>query len=340
MLNSFHLFTSLPVELQAEIWSLAVRSTTPGVQVFSLSSDAMGQQQGDNTQSYPWAATYRLTAPKWSFGPISTTVNKSQATLASWTKGNPSTYLVDSGLWNACRHSHRVMRDLIEATGPMVVQTKVERCSREVNRGACANLPSQKRTIIVSPHNDLFILQLDNPEMFNWSLFEDVVPLDAAPGLVHIRHVGWQYHPIWASSLHDSAWLASLSSLCAYIVYGMRFGGLETLWLINYRIKRKHWVSSKNEVKGPEPKVFETDSFRLTEVVLHEDVLSPEQLPWDEGVTDDNFHTISGFLAFVTRLRLLVSHFLEHTSTREAPSQTMSIKILAFENFQKPNVGG
>ncbi|KAL3587346.1 hypothetical protein FPOAC2_13241 [Fusarium poae] len=332
MLNSFHLFTSLPVELQAEIWSRAVRSTKPGVQVFSLSSDAMCQQHGENTQNYPWAATYRLMAPKWSFGPISATVNNSHSTLASWTKSNPSTYLVDSGLWNACRHSNRVMRDIIEATGPMVVQTKVERCSREVNLGASANLPSQKRTIIVSPHQDLFILQLDNPEMLNWSLFEDVVPLDASPGLAQIRHVGWQYHPIWASSLHDSPWITSLDSLCAYIVYRMRLGGLETLWLINYRIKRKHWVSSRSEVKGPKPKVFETDNFRLTEVVLHEDVLSPEQLSWDEDIANDNLHTISDFLAFVTRLRLLVSHVLEHTSTLETTSQTMSIKILALEN--------
>ncbi|GKU09254.1 unnamed protein product [Fusarium langsethiae] len=333
MLNSFHLFGSLPVELQTEIWSFAVRPTKPGVQVFSLSSDSRGQPHGENTQEAPWAATYCLTAPKWTFGPISSTVNTFDETLASWTKNNPSTYVVDSGLWNACRHSHRVMRDIIESTKPMVVQTKVERGNRQGKVGALGSLPSQKRTIIVSPSQDLFILQFDNPDMLSWSLLEDIVPFDTVPSLVHIRNVGWQYHPIWASSLQDSPWIGSLDSLCSYIVYGVRFGGLETLWLINYRIKRKHWVSSKSEVKGRDPKTFETDNFRFTEVLLDENVLSPEQLWWDEVVAEDDPYTVIDFLAFVTRLRLLVSHILISTSTLEATRRTMSIKILACENL-------
>ncbi|KAG8664203.1 uncharacterized protein FPOAC1_013910 [Fusarium poae] len=196
------------------------------------------------------------------------------------------------------------MRDIIEPTEPMVVQTKVECGSREAKIGASGILPSQKRTIIVSPSLDLFILQFDNPDMLSWSLSEDIVPFDTIPSPMQIRHVGWQYHPIWASSLQDSPWIGSLDSLCSYIVYGVRLGGLETLWLINYRIKRKHWVSSKSEVKGPEPKVFETDNFRLIEVLLDENVLSPEQLRWDEVVAEGDPYTVSDFLAFVTKLRL------------------------------------
>ncbi|KAG8664962.1 uncharacterized protein FPOAC1_012939 [Fusarium poae] len=170
------------------------------------------------------------------------------------------------------------MRDIIEPTEPMVVQTKVECGSREAKIGASGILPSQKRTIIVSPSLDLFILQFDNPDMLSWSLSEDIVPFDTIPSPMQIRHVGWQYHPIWASSLQDSPWIGSLDS-CAHILYTA-------------------------EVKGPEPKVFETDNFRLIEVLLDENVLSPEQLRWDEVVAEGDPYTVSDFLAFVTKLRL------------------------------------
>ena len=333
MLSSFHLFESLPVELQAEIWSFAVRPTKPGVQIFSLSSDPRDQPDGDSTQEPSWGATYFLSAPKWAFGPISCTVNTLDEILASWTKNNSSTYLVDSGLWNACRHSHRVMRNVIKSIEPMVVQTKVERGSRKGKACTSGTVPSQKRTIIVSPSKDLFILQFDNPDMLSWCLLEDIVPFNVVPSLVQIRHVGWQYHPIWSSSLRDSPWIASLNTLCSYIVYGMKFGGLETLWLINYRIRRKHWVPSKSEATRKEPKVFEIDDFRFTEVFLDDNLLLPEQLRWDEVVPADDPYGANDFLAFVTWLRLLVSHILMSTSTLQASRRSMSIKVLACESL-------
>ncbi|KAF5256805.1 hypothetical protein FOXYS1_12701 [Fusarium oxysporum] len=170
--------------------------------------------------------------------------------------------------------------------------------------------------------------------MFSRFLFEDVIPNNTAQGLLQIPHVGWQYHPSWASSLHESSRIRSLDSLCCYIVYGARFGGLETLWLINYRIKRKHWVSSKEEFDGPKPKVFETDEFRLIEVEIDDNIRSPEQLPWDEVVERGDFYTLDDFLAFVRLLRQLVTHTLLSTPALQTAKHVMSIKVLAYEDLQ------
>ncbi|EMT69274.1 hypothetical protein FOC4_g10000586, partial [Fusarium odoratissimum] len=294
MLDSFHCFRNLPVELQIEIWSSAARPAKAGVQIFSLSSGHRSQPHEDGAPEVPWADSYYLTAPKWAFGPQSSRFNGFDEITASWTKNNFSTYLIDSGLWSACRQSHRVMRDILGPTKPIVIRTK--------------------RSIIVSPSQDLFILQPDDPDMFSRFLFEDVIPNNTAQGLLQIPHVGWQYPPSWASSLHESSRIRSLVSLCCYIVYGARFGGLETLWLINYRIKRKHRVSLKEEFDGPKPKVFETDEFRLVEVEIDDNIRSPEQLPWDEVVERGDFYTLDDFLAFTAK-------------------RTVSIKVLAYEHF-------
>ncbi|PNP51281.1 hypothetical protein FNYG_15904 [Fusarium nygamai] len=183
------------------------------------------------------------------------------------------------------------MRDTLGPTKPITIRMKVGCGRSDVEVDALASDSSQQRSIIVSPSQDLFVLQPDDPDMFNRFLFEDVIPDNTAQGLLQIPHVGWQYHPSWASSLHESSRIRSLDSLCYYIVYGARFGGLETLWLINYRIKRKHWVPSKEEFDGPKPKVFETDEFRLIEVEIDNNIRSSEQLPWDEVAESGDLYT-------------------------------------------------
>ncbi|KAF5721636.1 hypothetical protein FMUND_3519 [Fusarium mundagurra] len=334
MFDSFHCFINLPVELQTEIWSSAVRPAEAGVQIFSLSSGHRSQSHEDDAPESPWADTYYLTAPKWAFGPKSSRFRAFDETTASWTKNNPSTYLIDSGLWNACRQSHRAMRDILGPTKPIAIRMKVGCGRSKVEVDAPESDSSQQRSIIVSPSQDLFILQPDDPDMFSRFLFEDVIPNNTAPGLLQVAHVGWQYHPSWASSLHESPWIRSLDSLCCYIVYGARFGGLETLWLINYRIKRKDWASSKEQFDGPKPKVFETDKFRLMEVEIDDDIRSSEQLPWDEVAESGDLYTLDDFIAFVRQLRQLVTHTLLSTPALQTAKHAMSIKALACEDLQ------
>ncbi|SPJ81819.1 uncharacterized protein FTOL_09224 [Fusarium torulosum] len=334
MSDSFQYFKSLPVELQREIWCSAVRPTNPGVQIFSLRSDDRSQSHEDGAQEAPWADTYYLTAPQWAFSPGSNQFSSFDEATASWTENNPSTYLIDSGLWNACSLSRRVMRDKLGPTQPIMLRTRVSYGSCNVEASTSESVVSQQRSIIVTPSQDLFILQLDYPYMFNWSLFDDFIPDDRLSGPMPMRHVGWQYHPTWASSLRESPWIGSLHSLCCYIVYGVRFRGLERMWLMNYRIKRKNWVPTKEQLGGSELKVFETDKFRLTEV-LDEGYTrlggSSELLRWDEVTEEGDPHTLDDFLAFVHQLRHLVTHTLLSTPALEAAKRTMSVKILAYE---------
>ncbi|KAH7175187.1 uncharacterized protein B0J16DRAFT_418496 [Fusarium flagelliforme] len=122
MFDSFHCFRNLPLELQTEIWNSAVRPAKAGVQIFSLTSQHRSQSHEGGASETPWADTYYLTGPKWAFGPKSSQFSAIDETTASWTKNNPSTYLIDSGLWNACRQSRRAMRDILGPAEPIAVR--------------------------------------------------------------------------------------------------------------------------------------------------------------------------------------------------------------------------
>ncbi|KAF5716590.1 hypothetical protein FGLOB1_2512 [Fusarium globosum] len=318
MLSSFHYFGSLPPELQAHIWKLSVRPTKPGVQVFSLSKSSIPDlsNRGGTAVAY-------LSAPKWAFGPTSNCPRSLRDISASWTRNNPSTYLFDSGLWSACLNSRKIMRDNLHEAEFLVVRTRANHLGDTWldTSGAYA---SRHRTIVVSPREDLFILQLDHPDAFLWYLRNPVIPSETPGGSPQLRNVGWQYNPAWATSVRESPWVLSLTYLCCYIVYGVKLGGLETIWLINYRLKRKYWVQSEEELNEPDSRIFEADGFRFTEVAASDDG------PWDEVADDCDPHTLADFIEFVELLQQLINHTLRSIHT-QVGKQEINIKILACE---------
>ncbi|KAF5988546.1 hypothetical protein FBULB1_1422 [Fusarium bulbicola] len=326
MLNSFHYFGRLPPELQAHIWKLSVRPAKPGVHVFSLNSGSNENlsTRGGNTVASPAPPSY-LSAPKWAFDPTSNRPRNLRDTTASWTQNNPSTYLLDSGLWSACSQSRNIIRDKLDETKFLVVRTRANhQDANDTRLDTLGAYTSQRRSIVVSPKDDLFILQLDHPDAFVWYLRDPAIPSETPAGAPQLRNVGWQYNPIWATSVRESPWSLSLTYLCCYIVYGVKHGGLEALWLINYRIKRKYWVPSEEELNEPEPRIFESDGFRFTEVPASDDG------PWDEVVPDCEPHTLADFVAFVELLQQLINHTLRSIQT-QVGKQEISIKILACE---------
>ncbi|KAF5623636.1 uncharacterized protein FTJAE_10568 [Fusarium tjaetaba] len=303
MPHSFQYFGNLPAELQMEIWNDAVRPAKPGIQIFSLSS---GCEDGspEHDAKVSWADTCHLTAPKWAFGPkpdcpIPPEQLKAMAVCAT---NNPSTYVTDWGLWDTCRQSRRTMTDKLSPYEPVTIQMRRDCGIANEVTGSKDSL-SHRRRIIVSPSHDLFILQLDDSDMFGWTLFDDIIPVGTAPVPLQIRNVGWEYETNWAASLHE--------------------------------LKRKHWVPSRKELDRVEAKAFEADSFRLTEVMIDDVVHGDrqlEQLPWGEVEDMGGSGTLGEFVAFVCQLRRLVTDTLEPTPTLGIGKGTAGVKVLAYED--------
>ena len=109
-------------------------------------------------------------------------------------------------------------------------------------------------------------------------------------------------------------------------------GGLETLWLINYAIKRKSWVPSRAELSRPDPQTFETNQFCFT------------QVPADVDGTCNKVHNnprtpkAIGFLDFVVELQRLVDYIVKTLCDITVTRRMVNIKILACERRQ-PQLG-
>ncbi len=111
--SAFHHFSKLPAELQLRIWELAVRDDRPAVHFLTSSRRGeSGPQLEPNlrcaivghgiTEERAAAADHRCSAPKCP-----------EAGGQSWTVNNRSGYMLDIGLWTACRDSRQaVIRDV------------------------------------------------------------------------------------------------------------------------------------------------------------------------------------------------------------------------------------
>ncbi|KAF5666638.1 hypothetical protein FHETE_6137 [Fusarium heterosporum] len=94
-------FHDLPKELRDRIWNLAIRDDYPGVHIFG-SSD-----QAKKGESRPM--TSRGDRSRDSFEPLWSGYFQNLKNDCS--DENISTYLIDGGLWTACKESRRVMEN-------------------------------------------------------------------------------------------------------------------------------------------------------------------------------------------------------------------------------------
>ncbi|WAO85634.1 2EXR domain-containing protein [Fusarium falciforme] len=163
MSETFHPFPRLPAELRLAIWKLAVRSggkTLPGVHffgivipgededVYSLMSQSLIRRKMTGFRDY------YVVGPRWMTVSTEDRFVGIKREPASWTDNNPSTYLIDCGLWLACWESQHVIHHAFDGL---------------VQRTPYSQIPwgIKDRPIAVYPDQDLFCFQ-----PYDWYTFE------------------------------------------------------------------------------------------------------------------------------------------------------------------------
>lgn len=96
MATSFHQFGDLPWELRDQIWNLAVRPACPGIQIFKLY----------NREDTGALEKMRIMVLDEDYADAH---HDHQLIIPGSDESNISTYLIDGGLWTACKESRRVM---------------------------------------------------------------------------------------------------------------------------------------------------------------------------------------------------------------------------------------
>ncbi|KAK0744359.1 hypothetical protein B0T21DRAFT_357689 [Apiosordaria backusii] len=332
MAADFHFFPLLPWELREMIWKLAIRPALPGAHVFRVynanDSEHNGPEHETSRDDYPWISKSRLAAPRCLPRGVDFDPAAQAAAPISWTLNNPSTYLIDSGLWAACKESLLVIEN--EFQNPARRQkvwslSEVESFRKKRGRFTLPETAtytvsdnSRRRYLTVFPGQDLFILQPHDIAALNWDLIWDSFPSYRflAGDWIRIswdeceRHMALEYDPAWDKVAHNTrrgpAW-----DFIVDIVWNTALAGSFSLWFIDYRIKRspRYQEPTKEQAKAlgdKPPRAFYASDRRFVEVKEKQfGQWAGHDRMWDAGyeVPIEDLCFCCGAYEFVQRLR-------------------------------------
>ncbi|OIW24151.1 hypothetical protein CONLIGDRAFT_648945 [Coniochaeta ligniaria NRRL 30616] len=271
MAQTFHSFLLLPWELRNQIWEHALRPDRPGAHIFRISTrprlyDKEGKRILDVSEVVVSTTSlcHRLSAPN---PPLSHTVTQNQtdggvddgtAPLPISWFNNPSTYLIDGGLWMACKESRLVMERRFKTREWKTILKERRRpygCGMTYNPIWSPNeddlmpqesLPvsgyfnpdkrsaSDVRFFTVLPHNDLIVLQPEGDDSFR-EMWDWYIPIDTQRlGFGGIRDVAVEYDPAWdndGDKWDPIVWIIGEAAAALY-------NQVTTIWFIDRRLQR------------------------------------------------------------------------------------------------------
>ncbi|KAK4201349.1 hypothetical protein QBC40DRAFT_278356 [Triangularia verruculosa] len=297
MAVTFPLFAHLPWELRNLIWESAIRPDIPGAHIFTVSDNAT-TECGDSTEFEHHQTACQPRSVQTNTGHLRTVFH------ANWAQQNSSTYLIDSGLWMACRESRtaierhfRRKQDKLLAWGPAAGSDGPSQFASE---------SSTKRQVVFCPTQDLLILQSSNLTPFRWAkkgVLDLQTPtyekplrscsfwteLQKTPGE---RHIAIPYNPAWDTMCLD--W-DELEGFVEFLLEASTSAPVH-LWFIDYRLKRRIRVPTEEqlEAKGDceKPREFHGSDCRYVEV-SDKDGGSFQDGEWSDGFKKSRWHPLN-----------------------------------------------
>ncbi|KAK1754245.1 hypothetical protein QBC47DRAFT_303028, partial [Echria macrotheca] len=279
----FPLFPLLPWELRVMIWKFALRPVLPGAHVFSVNdtrdSEPNNPEHKMRHDRSPFGDS-RLAPPRCLPRGVDFDAVAQASAPISWVLNNPSTYLIDSGLWTGCKESLLVIeKEFQKPKRRHKVWSAAEVESFRQLRGrftlpetatyaitvASDNNSSRRRYITVFLYQDLFILQPDSIRAIDRDLRWDCIP-----SLIYSSHIALEYNPSWEGVGHKNT-PEHAADLVLQNAPNVARTDSWTLWFIDYRIKRSpRYLEPAQEqadgVRDIPPRVFHASDRKFVEV--------------------------------------------------------------------------
>ncbi|KIL87353.1 hypothetical protein FAVG1_09057 [Fusarium avenaceum] len=249
-MSAFHQFSDLPRELRDMIWGFVIRDDNPGVHIFSDFDNKKKNVAETRRLMSCGQKSSTYAALSWRHYFDSLDENRSIE--------NVSTYLIDGGLWTACKESRLIMeKHFRQSEWP-----KAQESDRYYDNLTKENfkLPGtgyfqgdELHCLTVFPHRDLFVLQMDDIARDGWCTVGLNSPLGKnISGYRGVRHLAIEYRPEWDEESCHLQDCITRTLIDAIFEIGHDVG---TLWFIDHTLKR-----SKN---APAFKEITDDSWRM-----------------------------------------------------------------------------
>ncbi|KAF5005224.1 hypothetical protein FDECE_8345 [Fusarium decemcellulare] len=332
MNDIFHRFAELPWELRDQIWNLAVRPAHPGVHTFKLyDQDKDGVMKGTVNVGLgdPWFhVCLRLAAPEY---------NKSSGTDIC-NNNNFSTYLIDGGLWTACKESRLIMKHSFRCLYGSQKTLKSTPEQSENHIAATGYFEGQGEKpyyFTVLPHRDLFILQPQNLDTIDWSCINDYIPIGSTHwGFEGLKNIALEYNPEWGRQVSKTTRsdIGDLSIVKMIVEMSEYAWHLDTLWFVDYNLTRTDEEITEDDIisQGYQQDVFCSRDGRLVDAEYgrrswrywkHIDEEKAYEDDWDKTST-----------TFVYNIRQQVADYWEIRDPDD--TNRLSIRLLGWDRRQ------
>lgn len=254
-MSAFPQFPLLPWEIRNKIWTMACCEPCylPKAHVFRIYKVSDGEEEhvhdphkkatAPPSETSIVSGNIRLAAPRWFPANVNgeCAFDIKKMGPPSWTQNNPSTYAKNSGLWTACKESLRAIErelemnlDIDPDSGEAKLVTRAS-SSRPHRRLHMMTIPphsseTEARYITISG-GDLIILQVDDLATPPW----------ASNIFGTLRtHVALEYDPKWEDNIEQA--------VSNYVDF-MEASRLEFYYVVDYRIRRKHFVPTETQTE-------------------------------------------------------------------------------------------
>lgn len=341
MPETLHSFSKLPWELRNHIWNLAVRPDYPGAHIFDTLTLESIQGRYIAPTCSPWSRLHiSLLAykPETIFEESGTNGEENHRSREHY---NPSTYLIDSGLWTACKESRRVMEQRFEPqewnrirerrlqctlnrTGPMP-----EHIDMMPATGYFVAENSERRHFTVFPHRDLFCIRSCSLQSICWGDLHYGTPIAGShKGFDTFGHIAVEFDPAWAASVEKAGFDAAgdTDDVQHLIEAVFEIMHLDTLWIVDRTLKR-----NPNIPLAENRMIFYQNNCRFVEVSKY------DYERWDNIYDPDSGGQIKGgCFWFVDALREAIEDRVDTYDRCSEPldcRDPAEIRVLACEYF-------
>lgn len=255
------------------IWECAIRDSLPGVQVFNIYNSILDKGVDNNIDvisghGNPYCQ--HLAAPESSRIARTTEITKG--------RDNPSTYLVDRGLWSACKESRYAVQRRFGFSKWRSLYDKDPEGFRRISTRDKLDMPATGsfaskdfNLFTVFPNRDLFILRPHDIRTIGLGGPNEYPCIgERWQGFQGFQHIALEYNQEWAERL-DGIFCPELDDIIRAIVrLGYHTAG-DKLWFIDYTLSRRA-VETSSSGEG-ECNAFYTDGRRFVEVDCSPDSL-------------------------------------------------------------------
>ncbi|KAM0544695.1 hypothetical protein ACHAPJ_011682 [Fusarium lateritium] len=264
----FHHFSDLPRELRDEIWKSVIRPTRPGVHVFRIYHSKLDNATGAQCVAHLYYFhDQHLAAPLWNryFGNAD----------AHCSDKNVSTYLIDGGLWTACKESRMIMENHFK-TSEWKSQRKYDTMvpvgpgpPKALYKPATFYFSGKTpHYFTVLPHRDLFVLQADNLKSIDWANIDHDISIGSSvKGFSGLCHIALEYDDKWGTQLLEAGYddVTPIVRILTHLAYGPN--GADKIWLIDHNLKRKEDAPVfKENIKWHDTNVYYASDRRFLDV--------------------------------------------------------------------------